>query len=490
MPTLMSLPNEILISIIDVTGPEDVVSFSTCCKRMYSLASRRLKEHKEKKSLFSTLFVEDYLLPRPKSSWGANHGTYDTDLKELFSDARNRLYPKAMILVLPFNVISSIRTSDFIGFDEFGYPLNSSMAEVHSMIALAVGEIEAEDWIKDVKAGYPLATFLLLLALLPNLEKCSILTVGNWHRTSSVNYSKIIRVMIEAGLGQKGNGISFGGRLLKYKANGNFYAGIGESLLPFMMMLPRMQTIQGSSLLIEHGSWSFADAVSPVVDLDLHGAIHTATLSNYVCGIRELKRFGYIYASDPVIEWDPCRIVATLKQLTFRSLVHLDLTTDVSEDRVWLDTSPGIGSLRSFEVLETVRLHYLLLFEEVQNADSAANVYPAEILGRLPDDASVNALVEEQILLEKSLIKGQILIDFLPSSVRTLHLEDIAKGRLVLDTLEGLPEHRVERLPYLELIKLDAGDEFNSQIEQIRKEAGVQLELSKANTTSSDTSER
>ena len=365
------------------------------------------------------------------------------------------------------------------------------MAEVHSMIALEVGGIEAEHWSEDVKAGYPLAIFLLLLVLLPNLEECTVETVGYWGNTLSANYRKIIRLTTLVVLGQKENGLSFGGRLSKCTIYGNSGGGIGKNFLQFLMMLPRrMRTIKGYSLNIGNGSWPFTDAVSPVVDLDLHGAIRPATLSNYVRGIRALKRFQYIYASDPVIEWDPCRIVATLKQLTFRILVHLDLTTDVSENMVWLDTSPGIGSLRSFEVLETVRLHYLLLFEEVQNADSAANVYSAEILGKLPDDASVDALVKEQILLEKSLIKGQILIDFLPSSVRTFHLEDIAKGRLVLDTLEGFPEHRVERLPYLELISLDAGDEFNSQIEQICKEAGVQLELSNVNTTSSDTSER
>lgn len=472
MPNLMSLPNEILISIIDATGPEDVLSFSTCSKRMYSLASRRLKEHKEKKRLFSKILVNSNFQPFPRPLRGRNYPNHNIDLKEFFSDERNRLYPKAMVVLFDFAEFGptyrpdsgrAARISAIDVNDEFERQLKPRMAEVHNMIALVVGEIEAAEWDEDVKAGYPLALFLLLLALLPNLEECEIQTWGDWPRTSSANYSKIIRVMIEAGLGQKKDGLGCSGRLTKCTVEGDYCRSIGESFLPFIMMLPRMQTVKGNSLHIEDGSWPFTDAVSPVVDLGLNGVIHTATLSNYVRGIREFKRFQYDFTDkriphiEPHGDCEPCGIVDSLRQYAFRSLVSLDLTSDQSYEMYWFDISPGIGSLRSFEVLENVRLHYVLVLEEVLVVDGADE----------DDSAETSETLDEA--------KGQQLIDFLPSSVKIFHLEDIPEVGHILDTFVGFPEHKVERLPNLESISLDADDKTISRIEDICKETGVRI---------------
>ena len=170
----MGLPREILISIIDATEPEDVESFSICCKLIYSLAGNRIKEHEQKKSLFSTLFVGNDLLPR---SW--SHAKYDssnTQLRELFSDERNRFYPKTMIVRLPPGGNNLTNESEdggtasktaMDGFDEVGQQLES---KIHSMIGLDVGGVEAEEWGQHVRAGDSIAILLLLLALLPNLE--------------------------------------------------------------------------------------------------------------------------------------------------------------------------------------------------------------------------------------------------------------------------------------------------------------------------------
>ena len=469
MPTLMGLPNEILISIIDTTSPEDVVSFSTCCKRMFSLARRRLEEHKEKKSLFSKIFVNGDFQPFPRPLRSPNYLDHYTDLNQFFSDERNRLYPKAMVVQFDLEEFGSMyesdgsgiaRTSATNGFEEFERQLRPRMAEVHNMIALVLGEIEAVEWGEDVKAGYPLALFLLLLALLPNLEDCEIQTFGYSLHTSNANYSKIINVMIEAALGQKENGLNVGGRLTKCTIDGEFYDSIEKGFLPFVMMLPRMQTIQVNTLQIEDGPWPFTDAVSPVVDLDFGGRIHNAALSNYIRGIRELKRFRYYCADNSVIDWEPCGIVAALRQYAFRSLVSLDLTIHSSDKMTWLEISPGIGSLRSFEVLETIRLDYILLLEEVSIAHSADEVDSAE---------------SSESLDEESLAKGQHLIDFLPASVRIFQLDNIDEEEAILDTFDGFKEHRLERLPNLELISLDADDEIISQIENICKETGVRI---------------
>ena len=460
MSTLMGLPSEILIYIIDATKPEDIESFSICCKRMYSLARCRLEEHKEKKRQFSEIFVTDDFLPFPEQFKDAD-GNRDTDLKEFFSDKRNRSYPKAMTVTFGLDEFCPLYE------DEFKRQLEYTMAEVHSMIALVVGELEATEWGEDVKAGCPLAILLWFLALLPNLEECEIRTFGYYHRTLSANYSKIIRPMIEAASEQKENGLSYGGRLTKCTVDANFNrnGSIGESFLPFIMMLPKIRIIQGSCLDIGHLSWPFTDAVSPLVDLDLNGGINAATLSSYVRGIRDLESFRYNFEDNfflhhPDIDWKPCEIVSTLKQSAFRTLVSLDLTINLSRDLTWSDISPGIGSLRSFEVLETIHLHYILLLERVIIADSADEVDSAET---------------SESSDRKSVAKYQHLIDFLPSSVKFFHLEDIAEGEGVLDIFEGFPEHRVERLPNLELISLDTFYRTVCQVRKICDGAGVRI---------------
>ena len=468
MPTLMGLPNEILTAIIEAAEPDDIESFSTCCKLIHSLARPRLEEHKKKKSQFSKLLVEDYCLHFPRKLRDTKYGKLGTYLEEFFSDERNRLYPNSMIVNLfdgfdPMIGSLTPRTSANDGLDDARHQLKCTMAKVHSTIGLEFGENEVEEWGKEVQAGYPVATFLLLLGLLPNLEKITINSNDYndyWARMVSANSLKISRLMIEAALGQEENGLSFGGKLSICTINGIVHGDIGESLLPFIMMLPRMQKIRGYNIEIQDGLWPYKDAVSPVVDLDLKGVIDTHSLSSYIRGIRELKRFRFTYVEKEYISWVPCDIVAALKQFALRSLVYLDLTTDEQFEEGLLYSLPGIGSLRSFEVLETIRLQYVLLFEDVGTPDSVEEIDLREIL---------------EDLLDKSLIKGQNLIEFLPSSVRTFQVEDIAKERLFLNMFDGFPEHVDEKLPNLELITLDAGEGIKRQVEKICKESGVRL---------------
>ena len=456
MPTLMSLPNEILTAIIEATEPDDIESFSTCCKLMYSLARHRLEEHEKKKSLYSTVLVSDSTLPFPEPFQGEE---FNTQLQGLFLDKANRFYTKAMAVELFAH--SAAETSAVNDLDEFEQQLESSMTEVHNKIGLDTGGIEAKLWSKHVKEGNPGAILLLLLAFLPNLENVSIDFSTFWSLRLSAVYSKILSLMTKASLEESKNELSFRGRLSKCTVHGDGLEGLEEGILPFLMMLPRIQVFQGYGLTIgDSYSWPYANAVSPVVDLELYGEIEAFTLSSYLCGIRELKRFRYTHDGDHVgdryIHFAPCEIVATLREFAFRSLVALDLTIDAPFEMTEFIDLPGIGSLRSFEVLETVRLHCHLLFEQVQIADSTEF-----------------AKLEE--LLDKSLVKGQNLIDFLPSSVRSFHLEDIPRGRLILDTFEGFKKHRVERLPKLLSITLRVGDEINSQIDAICKESGVQV---------------
>ena len=451
MPTLMGLPNEILTAIIEAIEPDDIESFSTCCKLIHSLARQRLEEHEHKKRVYSTVLVSDSTLPFPKPFQGEE---YNTQLQGLLLDKWNGLYTKA--IAVRFFELSTAETSAVNDLDGFEQQIESSMREVRNKIGLKTGGIEAREWGKHIREGNPSAILLCLLGFLPNLENLSIEYSTSWRLRLSAGYSKILSLMTKAALEQSKNEPSFGGRLSKCTVHGEYGVSLEKGTLPFLMMLPRIRVLQGYRLYIEDCSWPYVDAVSPIADLDLHGEIDADTLSSYLSGIGELKKFLYTHSSDADIPFSPFKIVASLRQSAFRSLVHLDLTTDAQCEPAWADGQPAIGSLRSFEVLETIRLQFILLFLDEQLSH----------LTRWLEYSYDGFTTEEQQL-----------INFLPSSARTFRLEDINMRRLVLGIFEGFPEQREERLPKLDLISLDAGDELNTQIEKICGKLGVQLEV-------------
>ena len=92
--------------------------------------------------------------PFPWSLRGSNFPDHNIDLKEFFSDERNRFYPKAMVVLFdcddfgPIHVSDSGRTARISAIDvneEFERQPKPRMAEVHNMIALMVREIEATE---------------------------------------------------------------------------------------------------------------------------------------------------------------------------------------------------------------------------------------------------------------------------------------------------------------------------------------------------------
>lgn len=50
-----SLPNELKIRVIETTDPEDVENLALCCKLVYSLADKTLRQHKADKDIWSSL---------------------------------------------------------------------------------------------------------------------------------------------------------------------------------------------------------------------------------------------------------------------------------------------------------------------------------------------------------------------------------------------------------------------------------------------------
>ncbi|CAF9927370.1 MAG: hypothetical protein ALECFALPRED_003693 [Alectoria fallacina] len=51
-----SLPNEMMLNVIETTDPEDIESLALCCKLVHTLASKTLAQHQADKDRWSQIF--------------------------------------------------------------------------------------------------------------------------------------------------------------------------------------------------------------------------------------------------------------------------------------------------------------------------------------------------------------------------------------------------------------------------------------------------
>ena len=94
MATLLSLPSEIVLNIIEELLPDDILSFSSSCKRMQALSRKSLSSYHEYKKKYPE--VKFYGCPEKD-----NRSDLPAVLQHTFADQRIATYPPSMILESP-----------------------------------------------------------------------------------------------------------------------------------------------------------------------------------------------------------------------------------------------------------------------------------------------------------------------------------------------------------------------------------------------------
>ena len=170
--TLFTLPNEIIIRIIDYLCPDDVENFSGTCKLLVELSTSRFEEHETMKKQYGYMelySIEDYC-----------HSSYSSPIKLLrtiVDDPRIAHYPKAL-RILSYDV------EDHENFAGDVWPIDSDdiEEEKRSLIEQYHGfrdllsdcpyltDEEASDWPCRITVSEDDEAIALLLTLLPNLE--------------------------------------------------------------------------------------------------------------------------------------------------------------------------------------------------------------------------------------------------------------------------------------------------------------------------------
>ena len=113
---------------------------------------------------------------------------------------------------------------------------------------------------------------------------------------------------------------------------------------------------------------------SDITTVEFHqSSIDTASFYCCIEKIKSLQKFTYDVwrqSNAGIQTWEPRGIVGVLQLFANRSVVRVELVSIAHIGRVrFRREEPFVGSLRAFEVLETMRLETVMLYKEVEGID-------------------------------------------------------------------------------------------------------------------------
>ncbi len=478
MSALLSLPNELLDHIINDLHIDDIEAFSSCCKQFNILAATRLEKHLIKKFKFPTIAIEPP--HRPEGGISADPSTdliLTRLLPDFLMDEENTLYPRSMSLSIGgVNTIryyhnEEIRSSLITKYLEQHHGLeNKIIAKVMQIQESLDGgqpAVEAQDWIKRIKKGDHDATSALLVTLFPNVKTLRMLDCRNFGTEALL--IRTLESLASAAAKNEPRALSAFSELSEVKLEGssgrrNHNDAAHGKLIAMFMTLPSMQVIKGYRLYWRVGESHSGPFTSSVKEISLESSeIESKHFMTCLERIKTLERFTYnlVQTHRSAILWEPRLLVKALRKYARNTLVHLELTGDLSRlsDK---PAEPFIGTLRSFRVLESVRLMSVMLFKPVDGGDIEESV-----------DISEDSF--ELVVDPHPLVEPRRLVDVLPYSARKLELVRGLSNEEARDMFADLPELKRERLPKLSEIVLEDNDPLEQETKNLCKYAGIRL---------------
>ena len=436
MATLLCLPNELLLRVINELDVQAIEPFSMCCKLIKLLAADRLQKHLDNKSEFSTVRI----------AWPAEQNMSPVYLlKKVLLHDDIALYPDTMYIGSTARSSKGLVVSDT--FKDLKDQVVAKVSHIHQALRPLESHSITPFWIDSIARGDVDAIVALLPTLLPNLKSLwmsdqDIIYRGGYllkhvlERLATNNHQQALKVLPQVS---------------EFHLQGPRADFIG----PFMI-LPSMRVIIGHRIKWAHYAWP-----NEVSDLNVGeiafdcSEVAIGCLQDCLRRIKCLKKFTYDYAyiSGHRITWVPGRVVQALQRHARTSLVHLELTCKPEIE----DGAPFIGTLRSFEVLQNIRLMATMLFKAVDERGNSLN--PAD----------------QEMVRPDSPVVPQRLVDVLPASATKFHLVGGLSKDEVQDFFEDLPQLKCKRLPNLCEIMLEDNDPLEQETKDLCKEAGIRL---------------
>lgn len=445
-----------------------------CCKLFDRLGGKRRRLCKRRKAEFSTVLVGD----TTQSHWrvpGQSTVAHTLEvLKDLLSDEQNTLFPRTLYLGEAWSVEdgwNSLNDGEFRKIiNEYGDRITSKVQQVHH--SLSMGDFaKAEDWSNAILSKDQDATAALLVSILPRLQVLNIYQPEQNNMLSRLG--EIFQMCTVASFSGIASSRAFGSLTelnieQGQQLNGNWIFGI----LAKSMLIPSLRLLRARLTEAEHCPSAYQDRSSNVVGMELE-ACRVDSFSIFEClrGVHRLQGFSYSFEPRYHVNrmcMEPRGIVTALRQYAWKTLVHLTLITlrpEIRDD--FANGEPFIGSLRSFEALETVGLDSVMLFQEVQE--------PKNLSGTNDEQSKGSSLRDADVSEANDLVEMQRLVDFLPASAQRL---EVAGGLSIEDVAEmfaDLVELKEERLPNLCEVNFTDNDPLDQETIAICRKAGLKV---------------
>ncbi len=397
-------------------------------------------------------------------------------LRDFLLDEESALYPRTLIVgyieedILYDHDIDpeegQIADSDLANIvAQLGDRLSSKVLEVTRVLRLDTGPTRLwnPSWTSSIVSGDLEAAACLLIALLPNLEKLQI--VDKYRYPESPPFYWTLKCLLAGAMNSECDlkGLNSFKKLSEVGLHGS---GDGSSLdfldATYFSALPFIRTIKGRNVNGEDGlpgcfykTPPFDHTLRPnsdITSLEFHqSSIDMGSFYYCIRRIKSLQKFTYEFSAATTVgeqTWEPRGIVLVLLSFASRSLVHLELTgvTDIYTVR-FRRGEPFIGSLRAFEVLETLRLETVMLYKEVEGTVDRT---PDEMVVRWTGQSSTPRTSEgEWAGGRNALVEPERLVDILPASAKRLRLVGGLSNEEADAMLEDLVKMKDERIPNL-----------------------------------------
>ncbi len=330
-------------------------------------------------------------------------------------------------------------------------------------------DVEAQDWIDRIVKGDSDATAALLITLFPHVKTLSVtLRVLPSHPRLGSLLVRTLKKLTSSAAKHSPRALYAFRELSEIDlgcSGSRNYDGFGTLIAAFMKM-PSMRVIKGTGIHWFASDFFHRPFTSSVKEISLRcSRVDSITFISCLEGIAKLESFAYDLVQNPQSTnvWEPRLIVKALRKYARSTLVHLELTGEMTiGSSTPPESEPFIGTLRSFQVLESIRLMSMMLFKPIDGED-------------LDESENTIESTTEDLDPPDYLVEPRRLVDFLPSSARKLALVGGISNEEAGDMFADLPKLKHERVPKLGEIVLEDSDPLEQDTKDLCKNAGIRF---------------
>ena len=452
MATLLALPNEILLNIIEELLPDDLPYFALSCKRMQTLSQESLTLYRECKKKYAV--VKFHGCPERD-----NESDLPALLQHIIADQKVAYYPRSMIFEAVACSMECIHTFEYSPGNGDNDHSNNEAKRLGSIEKLNgiinqfdIGTTRTNDETTDqrLEAGKVClykpsqwSTMLgLLLTTFPNIETLTL----KYSSELIILVQDLLWSAVEKNRGPGHTGPTFFTKLKTVIVDASVFGGLEDSdVFACFALFPSVEHLIAKRIaspppLSSNISWTISEYLRlwhpslAVTEVDFQDSSLTFEFfSQLLRDITRLKRFKYSFGRDL---WGNSAPTDTYRLIDLL-LLHSKTTLEYLEIRGFGYQAPsppngtGYGCLRDFKALKEVCVH--------------------AALWTIPE-THYQAFSSE---LGYTRCEGRIvfpLVEMLPSCVETVHLEGPFHMLGVYHLLADLTMLQARHLPRLKTI--------------------------------------